>query len=94
MMSQSVISTIVYEERVSRKDGQNYREKLSAEARRKRQDMQRCPICNVYESLITNVHCVKEHGMTKKEVEAEYGKIMTDGQRNKLKNAQKKAGVK
>lgn len=40
---------------------------------------QKCPICGLYASFITNVHCVKEHNMTKKEVEAIHGKIRAGG---------------
>ena len=48
---------------------------LVKEAQYTRQFLQRCPVCNVYEHYITNVHCVNQHGMTKKEVEAKYGVI-------------------
>lgn len=44
----------------------------------KKQEMQRCPICNVLNDYITNAHCQIEHGMTKKEVEAEYGEIVVE----------------
>lgn len=36
---------------------------------------QKCPICDVYYDFVTNVHCLKEHGKTKKEIEAEHGEI-------------------
>jgi len=49
------------------------------EADYKRQRMQKCPICGVFESYITNVHCVTHHNMKKSEVEAVYGKITTGG---------------
>lgn len=48
---------------------------LVKEAQYTRQFLQQCPICKVYEGFITNVHCVKQHGMTKKEVESKYGAI-------------------
>lgn len=89
-MGQSMLDTVLYEEYVYRKDGKNHLSRMQEAAKRKRSDLQRCPICNAYESIITNVHCMKNHGMTKKEVEADYGKIMTDAQRHKLEN-QKKA---
>lgn len=38
---------------------------------------EQCPICGVRNSIITNAHCTIEHGMTKKEVESIYGKILT-----------------
>lgn len=34
---------------------------------------QQCPICGYISDWITNVHCQKEHGLTKKEVEEKYG---------------------
>lgn len=69
-----------------KKDKTEYREKMHKEALKKRHDMQYCPICHVYESYITNVHCVREHGMTKKEVEAKYGKIVSGSQQWRLNN--------
>lgn len=75
--------TFVYDEKMER-------ENIHKEALKKKQEMQKCPICGVYESLITNVHCVKEHGLTKKEVEAEYGEIMTHMQRSRYENQKKR----
>ena len=62
---------------------------LENEARQKKLNMQRCPVCGIYESFITNIHCVREHGMTKKEVESQYGKILNeyDRKRVEMKNA-------
>ena len=37
--------------------------------------MDYCPLCERYYDFVTNVHCLKEHGITKKEIEAKYGKI-------------------
>ena len=37
--------------------------------------MDYCPLCERYYDFVTNVHCLKEHGIPKKEIEAKYGKI-------------------
>lgn len=58
----------------------------------KKQAMQRCPVCHVYNDYITNVHCVKEHGMTKKEVEKIYGKIMNERDRLRQEAEMNKVG--
>lgn len=39
---------------------------------------QKCPVCGVYYDFVTNVHCMKEHGRSKKDIEAEFGKIETE----------------
>lgn len=71
---------------VSAKDYQNYlnsehtfRKNYEKEADYSRMCMQQCPICLIYAPIITNVHCVKEHGVSKKEVELKYGKIRAGG---------------
>ena len=67
-----------------------YRNFLNSEPLRKEVDykkeadysrmcMQRCPVCGLYAPIITNAHCVKEHGVTKKEIEEKYGKIRAGG---------------
>ena len=58
-------------------DEKEMREKEHREALVRKQHMEQCPACGMYDSLITNVHCQNIHGMSKKEVEAKYGKIMT-----------------
>lgn len=73
-----------------KENDEDFKMKKHKEALRKRQSMERCPVCNVYESVITNFHCVNMHGMTKKEVEAKYGKIMLGREVNKLKNKEAK----
>lgn len=52
-------------------------EDIKKKAKFLRSRYQQCPICKVRNSIITNVHCQNEHGMSKKEVEQEYGKILT-----------------
>lgn len=60
---------------------------IEREAKAKRKLMQRCPVCGVYNEFITNVHCVREHGRTKKDIEAEFGKIINEENRLKLVGA-------
>lgn len=50
---------------------------IKAKAKFLRSKYQQCPICKVRNSIITNIHCQNEHGMSKKEVEEKYGKILT-----------------
>ena len=67
-----------------------YKEKdLEAEARFYRSFYEQCPVCGVRNSMITNVHCTKEHNMTKKEVESKYGKIMNGRELFKKMEAEK-----
>lgn len=57
----------------------------------KKQEMQQCPICKVYNDYITNVHCVSQHGMTKKEVEVKYGRIVVERERIKREMEMKRS---
>lgn len=41
----------------------------------KYQELEACPVCNNKFDAVTNMHCQKEHGMSKKEVIEQYGPI-------------------
>ena len=38
-------------------------------------EMEICPVCKAKLDAVTNIHCQREHGMTKKEVIEKYGNI-------------------
>ena len=81
---------MAYDNYQIRLQDQEYKDKLHKDALRKRQYMQQCPVCKEYKDFITNVHCVNEHGMTKKEVEKKYGKITNGNQARKNKKEEGK----
>lgn len=74
---------MAYDDYEMNKDLPTFKDKMHKEAVRRRQYMQQCPICKEYREFITNVHCVNEHDMTKKEVEAVYGKIVSGATKSK-----------
>lgn len=74
-----------YDNHEMSKNDPEYKKKKHNEAKRRRQYLQQCPICGLYREFITNVHCVQEHEMTKKEVEEKYGKIVVTSNRKRVK---------
>lgn len=76
---------MTYDNYEMKKNTTEHKKKMHSEAISKRSYLQQCPICKTYEDFITNVHCVKEHGMTKKEIEAIHGKIVAGNSKTNKK---------